>query len=269
MIGTRYENYSEGNSELPFILNNDLIRTPLNFSKEYNWHEDLELQICLDGQGWVLLNGEKYEFKKDDVAVVCSDVIHYTGSDKEIKYTCIIVRSGFIKNLGMDFNNVSFNPIIKNDKLKSLMIELQNVYLGKDYHCRIALLNKLLIEILIELIISHATTKKEDKTTLSKSHDIVKRAIKHIRENFAFKLSLDEIARVTFTNKFALSREFKKLTGQTVVEYINRFRMLKAIEYLKEGTPVGITASECGFDSCSFFTKTFKKYIGKKPSEIE
>ena len=45
MLGTRYEEYG-GYSKLPFILHIDIDRTPYNCSKEKNWHEDIEIELC-------------------------------------------------------------------------------------------------------------------------------------------------------------------------------------------------------------------------------
>ena len=75
MIGTRYEEYGHFNDSLPFVLHTDLERTAFNCSKEKNWHEDLEIQLCTGGKGTVLLNGEKHDFSKDDVVVVNSNVV--------------------------------------------------------------------------------------------------------------------------------------------------------------------------------------------------
>ena len=268
MIGTRYENYSDSKTNLPFVLNCDLIRTPIKFSKEYNWHEDLEIQICLDGSGWVLINGEKYAFKKGSVVIVPPNAIHYTGSDKFINYSCIIVKSEFCKSVDIDFNKLIFPPVIDSVKLSQLIFKLQEIFKDDDYPCRVAELYGALIDILVELTVKHAIEQTKIVPVPSKSHEMVKSAIKFIRENYSQKLSLDDVARAALTNKFSLSREFMKLTGQTVVENINRFRVLKALDYLENGYTVSRTAIECGFDNFSYFTKTFKKYIGKKPSEI-
>ena len=68
MVATRHDDYRYNN--LPFVLNTDLKRTYFNRSAESNWHEDLEIQLCTQGNGTVLLDGEKYDFQEDDIIVV-------------------------------------------------------------------------------------------------------------------------------------------------------------------------------------------------------
>lgn len=267
MLETRYESYT--NDKLPFRLNCDLVRTPQNLSKASNWHEELEIQLCTGGSGWVLLDGKRYNIEKGDVAVIGSEVIHYTGSDGEIKYSCIIINYEFCCNLELDYKNVEFSPIIKNSVLSTLILKLQETYLDKHYSLKTAILHKELIDILVELMTNH-TLKHNDATKKStKGYLTVKNAIRYIRENYSQKITLSNMAKELLMSKFSLSREFKSLTGQTVVEYLNRYRILQAVSYLQNGYSVSRTATECGFDNFSFFTKTFKKYAGKKPSEVK
>ena len=51
-------------------------------------------------------------------------------------------------------------------------------------------------------------------------------------------------------------------------ESLNEYRCMKAAEYISDGKSVSKAASPCGFDNNSFFTKTFKRYIGALPSKI-
>ena len=83
------------------------------------------------------------------------------------------------------------------------------------------------------------------------------------------KITLDDISKAVLFDKFALCREFKKTTGQTIVENLNNYRCIKAIEYLSAEYTVAQTAAFCGFDNLSFFTKTFKRFIGKLPSDYK
>ena len=108
----------------------------------------------------------------------------------------------------------------------------------------------------------------EEKTgDTKKSHfEVIKKAIKYIRENYDKKLLLDEIAQNVYMDKYTLSREFKKTTNQTVVQYINSYRCKKASEYIADGMAVSQAALMCGFTNMSFFTKTFKRYMGCMPS---
>ena len=99
MLGTRYEEYLTFKDNLPFKFYSDITITPTTYSKEANWHENIEIQVCLEGEGYVLLDGDKISFSKGDVVVVNSNAIHYTYTANELTYTCIIVDTAFCKQL--------------------------------------------------------------------------------------------------------------------------------------------------------------------------
>lgn len=159
MIGTRHEEYTNYN-KLPFILHTDITRTPYNCSKEKNWHEDIEIELCTKGSGTVLLNGEKYSFRKNDIIAINSNVIHYTSTEESLTYTCLIISTEFCKQIGIDYKVLQFTPLIKSDRIIKLLLRLKNVYTDKSLKLRIPKLNKIIIEILIELTENHSTEKK-------------------------------------------------------------------------------------------------------------
>ena len=268
MIGTRHEEYGFLTESVPFIFNTDLKRNRFNRSRENNWHDNLEIQICTEGSGAVLLDGKTFPFNKNDIVVVNSNVIHYTGTDSNLTYCCLILSNVFCRQVDIDPSVLIFEPIIKSPALADMLTQLRSIYLNLNTTCRKAKLNKTVLKILIELA-EHHTIEKAVKTANSKKYETVKAAISYIRDHYSQKITLDEIAKAVLCDKYALCREFKKLTGQTVVENLNNYRSIKAIDYLSEGYTVAQTASFCGFDNLSFFTKTFKRYIGKIPSEYK
>ena len=265
---TRHEEYKRLVDGLPFVLHVDLKRSRQNFSESSNWHENLEIELCTEGYGSVLLDSEKYSFNKGDIVVVNSNALHHTGTDGELTYTCLIVSTDFCKEVGIDVGRVSFEPHLVSPYLVKLFEKLTSLYLDLNAAARTAKLNKTVLEILIELVEHHAAEKKPVSADLKK-FETVKGVISFIRENYSRKITIDEISKAVLYDKYALCREFKKLTGQTIIENLNNYRSIKAVDFLTEGKSVADTASLTGFDNLSFFTKTFKKYTGKLPKEFK
>lgn len=88
-----------------------------------------------------------------------------------------------------------------------------------------------------------------------------------IEKNYMTHLSLNILAKESKYGKFELCRIFKKITGSTIVEYINYLRIKKSEELLlqneKNVTEIGM---ECGFSSVQYFNKVFKDHVGCSPS---
>lgn len=265
MIGARHEEYGHSDDKLPFVLYPNLERTPFNCSREQNWHEDLEIQLCMEGKGNVLINGEKYAFLKNDIAVIESNVIHYTGTDAHLTYTCLIIEAGFCRQVGIDYDVLEFTSVFKSSRISALLAELTDTYTDPECPLRVAKLYGVLLRLLVELVENHSTAKSR-LPMKRKSFENVKGTVRYIRDNYGERITLDKIARAVRSDKFALCRDFKKLTGQTILEYINHYRCQVAADYIREGNTVTEAAMLCGFRNLSYFTRTFQKYMGVLPS---
>ncbi len=265
MKGIRHEKYGNLIDRLPFSLGIDIERSQYNFSKEQNWHENLEIQFFTEGSGTVLLNGKEHNIKKNDIVVVNSNVLHYTFTECRLVYTCIIISNEWCQKMNIDYNLLCFHSVIKSPEIRKMISELVSIYLNSEDILRTAKLNEILIRIMVELVEKHCDLNSSSPIR-DKAYEAVISTIEFIHDNFHKKIALQEISKAVLFDKYALCREFKKHTGQTIFEYINHFRSLKAADYLSKGCTVGKTAELCGFENLSFFTKTFKRYIGKTPS---
>ncbi len=267
-MDTRHEQYGSLVNGLPFVLHIDLERSGSIRSENSNWHENLELQICTQGSGSVMLDGKRYSFEKDDVVAVNASVLHYTGTETELRYTCLIVSSDFCRYVGLDPTGTFFEPIFRDGDIARLFYELAEIYKSDNTPCRNMRLSKTLLEILIRLSERHTVQIKE-KDGDSRRFDTVKTVISYIRENYRQRITVDEIAKEVLYDKYALCRDFKRLTGQTLIENLNNYRCIKALDLLCAGYGVADAASLCGFENPSFFTRIFKRYMGKLPSECK
>lgn len=85
-----------------------------------------------------------------------------------------------------------------------------------------------------------------------------------IRKHF----SIEEIALKAGTNSYSLKREFRKIYGVGVYEYLVEARMKKARELLSEtDQPVKQICRMVGYKSASSFIAVFKKNTGFTPLE--
>jgi hypothetical protein len=199
MIKLRYEEYPHLVGEIPFVLNKNLTRTPLRYSEKQNWHENLEIQFCLEGQGKVIIDGKQHEFNKNDIVVVNSNSIHYTCSDTSITYSCIIVGTDFCKQMGIDYNGIYFQTVLQDSEIFSLFSRLCDAY-NDNSSLRVAKVNHLLLEILILLVGKYSPIKKPSRSG-RKELKKVKDVLSYIRENFYKKITLGDIAKSVLTDK--------------------------------------------------------------------
>jgi len=97
---------------------------------------------------------------------------------------------------------------------------------------------------------------------------LVQHVILRIEADLTADLSLKAHADFLNVNPSYLSSLFKRETGTTLTEYVNRQRVNHAI-FLLNATEMQIQtiAQYCGIPDVNYFTKIFKKVIGKTPKE--
>lgn len=97
---------------------------------------------------------------------------------------------------------------------------------------------------------------------------LVQKVLTRIDTDLTADLSLSTQAELLNINPSYLSALFKKETGTTLTEYVNRKRVEHAV-YLLNSTNMQIQtiAQYCGIMDVNYFTKIFKKHIGKTPKE--
>lgn len=97
---------------------------------------------------------------------------------------------------------------------------------------------------------------------------VVGEMLNFISNNFSKKITMQDVVRHLNYSEAFLNRRFKKVIGMTFTEYLNRFRIQRAIEILSDGTSspqeVGY---QCGFSTSKYFKDVFHKYVGCSPRE--
>jgi AraC-like DNA-binding protein len=91
-------------------------------------------------------------------------------------------------------------------------------------------------------------------------------ALLHARPAHAW--TLEELAVECGASRSVLADRFNHLTGYPPIQYLTRWRMQVAAKRLSDtGAKVATVAEEVGYDSEAAFSRAFKKFSGRSPSE--
>lgn len=97
----------------------------------------------------------------------------------------------------------------------------------------------------------------------------VSRTIERIREHFAEKISIESISEELGVSASYLSRKFKEVTGQTFLDFLNKYRVQQAVTLLETGDyRIGEISEATGFTDYKHFCSVFKKYTLKSPTKF-
>ncbi len=168
-----------------------------------------------------------------------------------IKVECVkllVSVAGIIEDIGINVNRVYggyFNPVEKIDKLDTVE------------ECSNYVKNEILK--LMDLVVK----EKNENYRI-----IVKESIDYIKKNYTKDITLEEVARELFITPSYLSRVFKKETDVNFVTWINRYRVDRAKELLKNlSLKTYHIAEMVGYHDYRYFNINFKKYTGLTAKE--
>jgi len=97
----------------------------------------------------------------------------------------------------------------------------------------------------------------------------VKAAIQYIIDNYADKIKIEDVANQLAVSPSYLSRKFKEETNHTFHDFLNKYRVQKSVELLKQGDyKVYEISYMVGFNDYKHYSTVFKKYTKLSPMEF-
>lgn len=104
--------------------------------------------------------------------------------------------------------------------------------------------------------------------TLSASDKILKSAVEYMMANYHdATLTVEKVAAHCFISEIYLRKLFEKKYGTTPFKMLGEIRMKKAYLLAKEKRPIKEIAASVGYSAVYQFSRAYKKYYGKPPSE--
>ena len=101
------------------------------------------------------------------------------------------------------------------------------------------------------------------------SNHIVDNTIQIIAKQYDSCIGLQEVAEMLQVSTSHLSRIFKEYTSINFMQYLQAYRINRAIELLQDyHLNISMISTQCGFPTPGYFTKVFRKFLGKTPTQF-
>lgn len=98
---------------------------------------------------------------------------------------------------------------------------------------------------------------------------IMDKIFHYIHEHFHASITIEDIAGHVYLSPNYVRTLFKKETGETVLDYIVKLRMKRAVELLKNPSlKIHEIARSVGYENISYFCSVFHKHKGYTPNEF-
>jgi AraC-like DNA-binding protein len=89
---------------------------------------------------------------------------------------------------------------------------------------------------------------------------------RHVEEHYREQADSHRAAALVNLSTAAFCRYFKKATGHTYTDYVNKYRINQARKLLLMEKNVTEACFECGYENLSHFNRTFRRFTGENPS---
>lgn len=259
------------------MADQSLYSTDLSYAIPEHWHEDLEYLVVLDGCLHYNVEGKTFVLGKGEGVLVNSKRIHSNSSPKgEFALFCYaIIHPSYVcaspyieqKFIAPLLQRGTFDYVLlqKGTWTEPLLNEIVRMFTKpptETLELEIVEASYRMARILFE----HFKPEIKEAPVSSTYDAAFRKMLGYIQENYAEKISLDELARVGNIGKTLCTKLFKKFTSKTPGEYLINYRITKSIDLLKS-TDLDVTeiAFNVGFSSNSHFTKTFREITGTTP----
>ncbi len=220
-------------------------------------HNAIELKFIVEGSYFIDVGGEKHVCGSGDIVFVGSRRPHaYRSLGKSVNYVLVV---------GQEYLNAVcpkgkvFSLLMAGGKnfghLKSLLDETFPLWSRMDAYARKGFVFRLLGTLLQYYPLADDIKDKKENTVAA----ILEYIDEHYREN----LTLETLSKKFGYTKNYFSNIFNKYIGMGIRECVNRCRINKALELIRESEGKislwGI-AEKCGYESLNTFNRAFKRY---------
>lgn len=141
-------------------------------------------------------------------------------------------------------------------------------YEDEEYHNYLQTLNQSESIQEIEDLLKKALESNQAQAKIINYNENVQKTLFKIYEEFSEDINITSIAEELHVNAMYLGQIFKKETGKSFSQFLNKFRIEEAQKLLlKSNYNINQIADKVGYSSSGYFYKNFKKECGISPKE--
>ena len=244
-----------------------------------HYHDFLEIYYHQEGDCDYIIDSRIFPLKNGDIVVIRSQQLHKAvirNLSQDYKRYVVWIDNSYV---GRALSPLYSQLILENhegsellrlpeEHSRRVLLTMKNMMteLGSKHSTAVELVRVYLTEILL-LLCKYMDTQDSLKTVLPQQDQLVKEVMEYLDMHIQKKVSLDLIAQHFYINKYSLMRKFKQHTQMTVMDYLEKKRLMTARNLIVEGQPIKEINKLCGFEDYSNFYRAFKATYHMSPRE--
>jgi len=231
------------------------------------------LIYCVDGMGWVEIEGVKTKMDTNQVIILPKNNAHAYGSNEKKPWTIYWIH--------FDGNNAEFfassldKPMTicsdNNSRIEERIRLFDEIFETlKNGYSKNNLMYSMVCLLHFLSSIKFLETYRNCTNVSGQVHDEVTLSIHFMRENLHRKLKMNEIAEYVNLSVSYLSAIFQKKTGFSLMNYLSHLKIQQACHYIDfTDMKMKQIAQKIGIEDAFYFTRLFTKIMGMSPTKYK
>ncbi len=255
--------------------------TPMYFPFQWHHHPEAELTLIVRGRGRRYVGDHIEDFTEGDLVLLGPGLPHTWHSRPQGRSRAQAVATQFRPDCFGE-------PFLASPELRPVRRLLDRASVGLAFHGRAASNAQHTLEAMAKLTPLQRMTRLVDTLgRLAESRQVrrlstrpftnplrdedrrrIDRVCRFMDEHFNQPLTLADAAPLAHLHPASFARFFKRITGQTFIEYLHRLRVGEACRLLVEtDRPITDICFASGFGNVSNFNRIFRRVKGDTPRE--
>lgn len=275
------ETIQHGSKEYPFHFYYDNLELFDFHCIEWHWHTEFEFVYVETGTVYFGISEKQFALSEGQGVFINSKILHrYFSQEKAIVPNFVLMPVFLapqdsliyqkyvlpIMSSPMDYQIFS-SDIPWQAEVLSLMREITA---AQEKTCDVELVSSYLIQKIWHILYQNTDVehmgKKENYSASSQAR--LQLMMQYIHQDFAYNISLSDIADQAKVSKSTALNLFHRYLGISPVTYLVNYRLQEAAKLLASTEKkVTVISKDTGFDSVDYFCKAFKKYYKLTPTE--
>lgn len=242
--------------------------------------------VGTEGETSVSFNLHEFRLKKDSMFVFTPKNILQVNSQQYFKADVIAISPDFMRRINIDIKNMMplFLKFVKNPALtltpeesrsmRGMIAQIERETRGPETHFSFDIVSGLIAATIYKVgdIMYHylAEHPEEQNNSHNRAEEYFKQFTHLLGEHFREERSVGFYARQLCITPKYLTTLIKRISGQSVSEWIDNYVILEAKTLLKYSTmSIQEIAYYLNFPNQSFFGSYFKRNTGMSPSQYK
>ncbi len=233
---------------------------------DYHMHNYYEMSIIISGNVNVLLTDSMEHSTQSKIVLLRPHTPHYIYCETDVLY----------KRININFTLDYIGEISQFDELFQVFAPCGNVLKINEEQCKtyVELAERIDSEknlfrkrLLLLYLISILSDNIKQSGDFSKMPTYMNECLTYISSNYNKKIVANDLSERFGVGRTTIMTAFKKYTGVTLSEYINRCRLKNAVSMMKEGEIEQTVAEKCGFTDACNMIRCFNREVGCTPKK--